>query len=426
MERGIRISSRIRLPGLLAGLCIVLEWVWTILVVLNCNSVYHANTLKDYHLLELSLAATYALLFLQLYSGQIRLYSRQMIGAVGLALYGVIYLCVRQDSISATNFAYLYVMGLPALYLIFSQLHQQGRLLTLLRKLNIVVTVLAVISLFYWIFGVMLEWIRPNMYTCITWGRFGWILGYDGLHFEVQLDTTFFPGQYIYRNSGIFAEAPMFNLWLNIALAIELFLRDRISKFRVLILVVTVFTTMSVTGILFLALAVTLYLILHYQGVGTIRRALVIVISVLFILPVMVGIVNYSMGLKADTVSYQMRLADYLSGFELFLEFPVFGGGYGNLQSLMDYSYSPNGIIGFSNSLTAVLGTGGLWMSALVYIPHFGALFTRWTGSKKLCCFATCVLFLFCSTAYFSRYIFVVLLAAEMAFLYRPGTNPDK
>ncbi len=425
MERGLRISNSIRLPGLLRLLCFVLEWAWAILVVLNGNTVYHANTLKDYHLLELAVAATYALLLLQLYRGEIRLYSRQMIGAVGLVLYSVVYLCFCQEEISAANFSYLYTLGLPGLYLLFSQLHQRGKLLELIRKLNVVITALAVISLYYWIFGVMLKWFYPNMYTCITWGRFGWIYGYDGLHFEVQLDTTFFPDQLIYRNSGIFAEAPMFNLWLNIALAIEIFLRERISKFRVIILVVTVITTMSVTGIIFIALVVVLYLVLHYRSIGTFQRGFLIALSVVFILPVLVMIISYSMQLKVDTESYQMRLSDYASGVKLWLQYPIFGSGYGNLQTLMEYTYSPDGILGFSNSLTAVLGTGGLWMSVLVYIPHFGAIFTRWSGDKKLSLFALCVLFLFCSTAYFGRYIFVVLLAVDMAFLQRPKTEQN-
>lgn len=421
MEIGLRINSRLRIPGLMRLLCVALEWAWAVLVVLNGNSVYHANSLKDYHLLELSVAVTYALLLLLLYSGQIRLYSSQMIGVVVLVLHSVIYLCVRQEEISSTDFGFLFVLGLPALYLLFSQLHERGMLTKLISKLNTVVTALAVISLYYWIFGVMLDWLYPNMYTCITWGRFGWIYGYDGLHFEVQLDTTFFPDQYIFRNSGIFAEAPMFNLWLNIALAIELFLRDKPSKFRVLILAVTVFTTMSVTGILFLALTVVLYLILHHQTMGTVKRGFLVALSVVFILPVLVLIISYSMQLKVGTESYEMRLSDYTSGIKLWMQDPVFGSGYGNLQSLMEYTYSPDGVIGFSNSLTAVLGTGGLWMALLFYIPLFGAIFRRWTGDRKLSFFAICVLYLFCTTAYFGRYICVVLVAVEMAFIRRPA-----
>lgn len=99
---------------------------------------------------------------------------------------------------------------------------------------------------------------------------------------------------------------------------------------------------------------------------------------------------------------------------------PIFGGGYGNLQALLVYMYSPDGVLGFSNSLTAVLGTGGLWMSLVFYIPLFGILSPRLSGSKNMSCFGLCYAYLFCTTAYFGRFIIVVMAAFGLVILSQP------
>ena len=420
MNNSILCSGRIKIPRCRNLLPSLLEYLWAVMLVLNGNSVYHASSIQDYYLLESCLILTYLLLVVYLFLKRIHLYSNDLTISVGLALYGVTYLCAQQGNMSSSDFAMLFVIGLPGLYLLFCQMRREGMLLPLMRKVENVVCVLAAISLFFWFFGVVFEVIRPNMRTYITWGRFGWIEGFSGLHFKIQLDTTFFKDQFLYRNSGIFAEAPMLNLWLDFALAIELFMRDKVSRLRITLLVVTIFTTMSLTGFFFLALCLVLNLMRDHHTMSRKRHSFTVALIVVLILPALLVIIVYSMVLKTETQSYLMRLTDYLSGIMLWSDNPIFGSGYGNLRSIMEYSYSPNGTLGFSNSLTAVLGTGGLWMALLFYFPHFGATLQRWSGSKKLSRFAICNLFLFCTTAYFARYLAVTMIALELALLQRP------
>lgn len=416
MDRTIK-NGILRLPPFKRLLPLMLEYGWVLLVILNGNSVYHATTQIEYHLLEWSVVVTYLLLGYHLFVGNIRLMSSRTIGAVVLAVYALAYLAVRHDQISITDFTWLFVLGLPGAYLLFSSFHEKGLLMPLFRKVGDVVCVLAVMSLYFWIFGVMLKRIWPNMYTLISWGRFGWVKGYSGLHFEIQLDTTFFPDAFIYRNSGIFTEAPMLNLWLDIALAIELFLREKPSKVRIVILVVTVFTTMSVTGVVFLALCLAVHLANDRGKIHGLQKGVLICMIIVFVVPAMAWLIGYSMSLKSETQSYLMRLSDYGAGLRLWLDHPIFGSGYANLKSLQEYMYSPDNVIGFSNSLTAVLGTGGLWVAMLFYIPHVAILFTRATGSSRLACFGICYLYLFCTTAYFGRYMAVVFIAFDLAVL---------
>ena len=420
MDRRLRSKGRIRIPGTTELLLLLLEYAWVLTVILNGNSVYHASAQKEYHLLELCVLLTVVLLLVNWFTGRIRVVVREVIVAVGLLLYSVVYISARQDSMSVVDFAFLFAGGLPSLYLLFVALHKEGRLLQLIFKFVTVLTVLAAISIFFWLFGSNMRWIRPTTSFFINWGYTKRIYGFHGIHFQTQLDTTFLREEFIYRNSSIFAEAPMYNLWLDIALAIELFLKKKPSRGRVILLAVTVLTTMSVTGILFLVLCTVLWIVQDYRKQSAFMKRMIIAMTLLLMFPVLVALVSYSLMMKSDTTSYILRLSDYVAGVKLWWEYPIFGGGYANLRALQQYSYDPNGVLGFSNSVSAVLGTGGLWMSVLFFLPHFGMVLPRASGSREYSCFGICYLFLFCTTAYFGRFVAVMMIAFEAVLILYP------
>ena len=404
LEQG-RIKIRIpSVPSLVIG---AMEYVWVILVVLNGNSVYHANSIRNLYLMEAILVMTFLLL-----AANILLYRSQpsrgsLLGAVLIMAYSAVYLCIQQYSMSATDFMELFVIGGPLTFLLFSELHRYDRLIKLLYKIVDVILLLAMISLIFWFLGEVFHLIKPNGYVNITWGKFQSVRGYYGIHYAFQLDTTFFPDAYLYRNSSIFSEAPMFNLWLDIALAIEIFLKPKASWLRIIILAVTVFTTLSVTGILFLVLCVVLSALLRIRHLSK-RQACVFLLTAFVALPVLAAVVITSYKLKVDTRSYEMRLADYVDGFLLWMDYPLFGAGFANLRALQ--AYNDTTVVGFSNSVMAVLGTGGLWMALIYYIPHIGILFPRASGSGKISCFGMCMLYLFITTIFFARYIGMALV----------------
>ncbi|MBQ7345426.1 MAG: O-antigen ligase family protein [Oscillospiraceae bacterium] len=406
-----------KLPTFSQTVMTILEYGWAVVVVLNGNSVYHANAIGANYFLELSILLTIVLFFAHNHIYHIRPLRDQVILSVGMMLYAMAYMSVMQSRMAIINFVLLFIFALPGLLLMFSAYRSSGRLMCLMRRIFDVVLVLALISLFYWVFGVMLQLLRPNCVMYIKWGYLHPVVGFDGVHFMVQIDTTFFPEAFVYRNSGIFAEAPMFNLWLSLALAGELFLSTRPSKMRTVVLMVTMLTTMSVTGILFIALCAGLWVCLHYRQMDRKQRAAVLVVGCI-LLPVVIGAMIATLTLKSDTESFTMRLYDYVAGVRLWMDHPLMGAGYGDLTPLMQYAYSPNGVMGFSNSLTAVLGTGGAWMSVVFYVPHLRMLSVKCTGDAKLVCFGICDLFLFCTTLYFARFIGVLLVAFSTIVAY--------
>ena len=74
-------------------------------------------------------------------------------------------------------------------------------------------------------------------------------------------------GKIFIRNTGIFAEAPMYGFSLSIALLTELFLRKVkdikltiISLIKIIILIITIITTLSTTAISIMSVAIPIRL----------------------------------------------------------------------------------------------------------------------------------------------------------------------
>ncbi len=396
------------------------EYCWALLVILNGNSILRAIPGTDSRLMPLTAAMTVFMLVLNLMFGRIGIRKRNFTIAIGLFLYAFVYFVFQYHKMAALNYLCLFVVGLPCLFLLFAELHRKGLLMRLINRFVNLICVLSVISLFFWFFGTLLGFMTPNMTAQIRWGGFSTIDGYWGLHFQFQRETTF--STLIYRNTGVFTEAPMLNLWCNLALAIELFLKPKASKVRVVVLTLTVITTFSITGYFFLALCILLKCLKDFHKGKAIFKAMLILV-LLVALPVAIRASYELLVIKAETESFAMRMSDYIGGVKLWLDYPLLGSGFGNLEPLMEYVYSPDGVVGFSNSVAAVLGTGGLWMSLLFYVPHVACVFPRATRSKAFCCFGVCILYLFITTIFIGRYLIVVLLALEMAVLVEKDCN---
>ncbi|MBE6924171.1 MAG: hypothetical protein E7466_02880 [Ruminococcaceae bacterium] len=427
LEQG---KLRVRIPSGPRIIIGAVEYLWVFLVILNGNSIFHSNSSRKLYLLEAVLVVTFLLLAMNLAFYKCQPSRKGVLGAVTIMAYTAVYFCVMENTMSASVFLELFVAGGPMLFMLFSELYRHGRLFSLMRRFADVMCILAVVSLFFWISGEVLGLIQPNGYVNITWGNFNVVKGYYGIHYAFQYDTTFFPDQHLLRNSGIFSEAPMFNLWLNLAVAIELFLKPRASKLRIVLLAVTIVTTLSVTGILFLVLCVLLFAISHIRSMNKLQTCMMVLMA-LVVLPVLAYVVYHSMTLKVDTDSYEMRISDYSDGIQLWMDYPIFGAGFGNLVAFKDYVYTPMTVsaAGFSNSIIAVLGTGGAWMALLYYIPHFGMVVPRWTGSKKLSCFGICTLYLFVTTIFFARFLGVLLVVFGYVILFgdkNPEYTPER
>ena len=266
----------------------------------------------------------------------------------------------------------LYWVILPMFMLYFLSLRRVGfdRITSFLLKYSNIGTILALISLVYWVFGSTLEVIQPTLYVPNSWRGDGvrLIPTYHFLYFETQESS--FMGYETVRNSGIFNEGPMYNMILCVALSMELFLRTRKSVWRIIVLIITIFTTFTTTGFLFLGVAIAWVVFVFFS-----QKARVFIIASLPLL--IIGMMNFSNAIVEDkedsssgASSVDARTTDILTCIDIGLANPVLGQGLFTKKA----TESEGGTYGFSNSLFTIFADGGLYtvflyFAALVLIP---------------------------------------------------------
>lgn len=398
----------------------MLEYIVAMLIILDGNSVYRHGVNQNYHLAFLSGIAALCLL-LVIRKGKIII--KDILWAAILEAWVAVYFVFSFRTLDIENYVSLFILGLPVIFLLSSMYQKRKEPFQLLYRIETILLFLAVASVILWLFGSILRILPHTSSIYLNWGRNKIVNGYFGLCYETALDTTF--GIKVYRNSGIFTEAPMHNLWLCIALAIELFLKDKTDLKKAMVFVVTILTTLSSTGLI---VAVLCFLMKYWQALKQMKKYLKIAMGI--ILAAMVPLVIYYavrlIQVKSTTVSFLMRVQDYSAGFKVWMKYPIFGSGFGNLNSLYGYSYAHmQGLNdrGYSNSVMGLLATGGLWF-AVLYLPGFWGLLRKETiAVYRTRAFGICYLALFVLTIFFARFMSVLFLGIGLSLLLHPNGN---
>lgn len=202
-----------------------IDYIFVIFLILTCNSVYSVLTGKDLYFKEIMLAITVIYTIIHIYSKE---FEKKKTGkSVALIIIYISYIAIYIILTKTVGeFIYLYVLLLPLLYFIYSTTNHLMK--STLEKFSNIVFLLAVISLIFYFLGTITNIIKPTGNVEISWGGIKNINSYFGMHFNIQKQDIF--GLDIYRNTGIFTEAPMYSLVLSISLCIELFFKEKISK----------------------------------------------------------------------------------------------------------------------------------------------------------------------------------------------------
>ena len=385
--------------------------ILAVFLILDGNSMYHSLAYQDLHLPWICVAL---ILVTTLFTGVTRGSKQVIIIALMIFMYCLTYFIIQYESISKEVYICI-IIGFPLLLIMFYNLRLMQMEYELFYCIEWVMLRLSVISLFFWLFGQISGLVHTNMSVVSNWGRIRTWEGYYGLHFATNYSNSLGNGLPI--NSGLFSEGPMFCLWLCISLATELFLREKYSKPRVALLIITIATTLSTTGVLFVALSFGLKYLEYMKGRVSIWKV-VLTFLLILLLPVAVVALQQVIMLKMNTSSYSIRYRDYIAGYLLFREHPIFGSGYGNIMSLQKYVLlSTAGNVGFSNTVTAILGTGGLWnfiiYLASIVIPLGG----RGKKDQHIKSFFILYTFLTVFVIFFSRLLMVVFFAFSFSQL---------
>lgn len=286
---------------------------------------------------------------------------------------------------------------------------------------------ISIISLIFWML-LSVHLIKSNMSIISKWGVLKEIPGCFWVDFIAQGQGQHFLGvSNIIRNTGIFPEAPIYSYFLCIALFIELFLkRDKVFNIKTLILLVTIFSTTSTTGILIALPAIFLKVMLQFKGSPIL--AIVCLFSPVLIYILWFLFVNKLHTSGNNVSTFNHRISDVFACIKAWKNHIVFGNGIFNTRSIENYEsqtfIQTSNYEGFINSvgdasgLMRSLAYGGIIYSLIYIIPT--TIFS--CKSLKSLLFAIFMFSLFVFTIVSDSYIYIIIISyfwASFLFNYK-------
>lgn len=303
-----------------------------------------------------------------------------------------------------------FILFMPLLWIYLNLRKEKGikNYLSLFFKYSNLVIIISFISLVMWLMCSILQIIPPTMLFPYEWAPdTNFITTYLGIYFETQ--RVLLLGEWVWRNSGIFNEGPMYNMVLCIAFAIDFFMRPCKSKLRLFILTLTIITTFTTTGQFFL-IGILGWIFLRKVGYKY-RTVLIIILPIFLYIGYLIG--SGIMDNKKETggeKSVDLRSEDITYCLEAGMEYPILGVGLvqGEGEGLWRGQQ-----LGRSNSIFAIFARGGvyvltLYMGALLLIPY---LYYKKNKDIKWLFTMLCFFFIFTITSSYLKYLTFLFMA---------------
>lgn len=352
-----------------------LEYFFAIMAILQCNTVFFTMPITGLMIrilwyVTLAILFGYSVVYMVVKEVNILPLIKFFLCFI---LVLVIFVSVQyQRYNSSTLKIAMYAINIVVLTCFFYVRNWSGEIRDFFYRFESIVVALSGISLVFWLLSVV--GVPTTSQVTIDWGGVRSIPGYFWLHFLAQGPVEFLGLSGIPRNTGLFAEAPMYSYILCLAMLIDVFLRNKGKLFSrsFLILVITIFTTTSTTGIVVLLGTVVYYVLFIKKGVS---KAIKLILAFV-IVPVGLILLRYIVVSKFGVVGWNtsagVRMDDIHAGFLAWKGRLWFGNGLGNVQSIityMDPRRITENLTGYSNGMFAILGTGGITFLLFYVIP---------------------------------------------------------
>lgn len=438
----------------------VIEYLVVIFMILDFNTIYSTALNIDYRLTPITAILTFALLLFNVYSYRIktRTLNSWLLYFIPIYLLEIILFVRSVGSEQAYSFIAKFFIVFPLLVFLFMLYVERGEMYRLLEKYVNVVTIMAVLSLFFWLFGSQLNIIRPTNYIYASWGgNYNYPMWF-GVYTQRQSGT--FLGFTLVRNQSIFCEGPMYNFILIVALAYELFLRNhvgdksgvsrrnmlgngmvergfnvvsnsstitkrqkhhkRVVTFRLVLLIVTILSTVTTTGMILLITAFFLRFMLTKSGDNILRIIKPLLVGAVGIVGLYLAIQIFLQ--KSTSGSWKARFDDLRAGFLAFLSSPLSGTGFATYTGIdmfrSSWRTAGGEKAGFSNSLMQILGQGGVLLGLIYLIPIIGVL---WKSIRKkrydIFAFTVLITIVFTFTVASYKLVMLMLIAFFNAYI---------
>ena len=340
----------------------------SLLIVITTNSIY-VNTGHSNKLIPILALVVIIATVLELISSKIN-YNYFKIILTTVLIYLVV--CITNifisfNSLSINEILFYFVIA-PLMLILLMFKNFNDRLFDFLNTFVKIILIFAIVSLIFWTFGSILKVVHPTNVVINNWNGGRPTPSYFNLYFETQ--GIHFFGTTITRNSGIFAEAPMWSLMLSSAFIIqELFLENSIKRLSLLTL--TILTTVSTTGIFVIG-------ILLIYRVLMLKKSLFKYVSLITI-PIVIYALLQVWEEKSDSISASIRFDDYIAGFLAWRANFFFGSGLTLglkvIESNMNTLIRTN--LGYSNSLFVILAQGGVILGIFYLYPVISVLIKK-------------------------------------------------
>lgn len=284
-----------------------------------------------------------------------------------------------------------------------------------LDKYRRVILLIAVVSLFFWIFGSILSLINPTGEVYSIWsgtGRNVLVKNYYNIYFQFQRANIL--SWTMYRNIAFWCEAPMAAFHFAFAFLIEILNKKRRSNGNILILIIAILSTFSMTGYVMAMFGIVMKYFIENPKKKVLKVVKTITIPVVLIIAGTVCYYIYE--IKAFSGSGLARFNDFVVGYKVWKNNFLFGVGYGNydeIKNMMPMWRSTN--TGFSNAITLILAYGGIYWG-IGYIGAFIYGLIVSLRKKKIYKFSIILIFIiiFCVTNIPYIYLSILIVLAAL------------
>lgn len=349
----------------------LLEYVFVIILILNCHSVYEVGNFNFYfNVISIVLVIT-------LLIGKSFTFKPKVVYVT--ALYIIFQIPIVAYAFTISNYAYSYIFKYVLYVVLLLVLYSKDYFFKS-RFVEIFINCmffLAVVSLLFYVFATILHIISPSGMYYINWYPARWVRNYWGLYFEISGGHIF-----DYKNASIFAESPINAALLGMALDFELFYeKNRDKKMNhIIVFVFAMITTFSTGAFIVLSMSLFGIFFANYKKIcrsklGKLFMELVIIVVGIIALRLAMYAYNYKKNAVGE--SYIVRLDDYMVAFQALKDYPILGVGFGNTSYAEQYMSSQRlvtGNMGQSSDFAYLLAGGGLYFF-LIYILGFIGLF---------------------------------------------------
>lgn len=395
-----------------ARLNYIIDYVLLILIVITTNSMYVSIIgSKLYTFVSIIILIS---LMLKISTLTIARRNISKIASVIFIYYVVIVILflIHEDDIINMNILNYFINSSIIIVIVIIN---SGNMILTMRKFINIVLILSIISLFFWVLGSNFGIIKPTNYVVNDWNGGSIIPSYYNIYFESQSISIF--GNELVRNSGVYPEVPMWNLLLCVAVVFQEYFIKK-TNWKTILLVVTILSTTSTTGVFVLGLIIIYKLSIKYNGL--------IKYIGLCIVPMVMYLLLIVWDNKSESGSANIRFDDYRAGFLAWKDNIFFGSGFmsglKNIEQYMDTTIRIN--YGYSNALFVILAQGGLLLLVLYFYPMIRILLSR-RYDRDLRMSIVLIMLLISTTIFSGTYLFSFLVAVYYSYILK-GDSYEK